>query len=284
MNVKRLALILFSFLTVLGVSPVHAEKELSLTTPSGYQTDAWLYPAKGEEKATGIVYLHGKRGNPSSSHNSKFISKLSGFGYRVIAPLMPWSEKRGYQGTREQGLEVISAAVTALSRERVVVIGHSMGGIGVLHYGAQLEDDAVVGLVSVAPGHDPSMSRIFRELTGEKAAAACQRVASGNGGEMAAYPELNTGARYSIQASAEFYCSYYSVDEHPATAEVVFGIETPVLWMSAEDDRLTKVYAHKTNFDALGENSKHQYRLLPGKHKSVLFRHVDVIDGWIEGL
>lgn len=268
----------------MSVSTVQGAEKITLSTPSGYQTDAWIYEASGDERVTGIVFIHGKRGNPSSDHNDKFIRRMTAEGYKVVAPLMPWSEKRGYEGTREQGLEVMSAAVSALGKERIVVVGHSMGGVGALQYGAVQGDDATIGLVSIAAGHDPSMSWKFRNLTGEKAAEACGLMEAGNGAEKDDYPEMNMGKRYTITASAEYYCTYYSVDEYPATGDLVFDIETPVLWISAENDRLTKIYAHKTNFDALGENSKHRYELLPGKHKSVLFKHVNVISEWIEGL
>ena len=56
-------------------------------------------------------------------------------GYKVVAPVMPWSEKLGYKGTRDQGLETISESAGLFGEQPVVVIGHSMGAMATLQYG-----------------------------------------------------------------------------------------------------------------------------------------------------
>lgn len=259
-------------------------EQRELVTSSGYATQAWVAAPEREPNPVGIVFVHGKRGNPESGHNERFIEAMTDAGYQVVAPLMPWSEKRGYQGSREQALDVIAEAAETLGTERAVVVGHSMGAMGVLQFGAERADEAVAGLVAVAPGHDPHLSGKLRRISRARASEACQWVDEGRGEETGEYPELNKGRQYSIEASAAYYCSFYSTDRFPATGDVAFDVVHPVLWVSGEDDRLTKVYAHKTNFDALGGNSRNAYLSLSGKHKSVLYRHVDRITAWIEAL
>ena len=52
------------------------KQTVKLNTTSGYSTEAWLYKAKEFPKEVGIVFLHGKRGNPESDHNKKFIKNI----------------------------------------------------------------------------------------------------------------------------------------------------------------------------------------------------------------
>ena len=280
----KLALVVVAFLFLTGFSGSSYDV-VKITTTSSFKTEAWKYKSKGgNEKDIGVVFLHGKRGNPAIDHNSKFISKMRDAGFVVVAPIMPWSQKRGYEGTREQGLEVIDEAVEILDKPRVVIVGHSMGGMAVLQYGARGVPSNVVGLVSVAAGHDPNHSRKMRDLSEAAAESACVMMHSGKGADKSQYPEVNTGKEYSIDASAEYYCTYYSVNEYPDSLQIAEEIRTPTFILSGAQDRLTQVYSHEGIHFSLPENDLNKHEILPGKHKSVLFKNVDAVAGWIEKL
>ena len=257
---------------------------ISLTTPSGHTTEGWLYTAKGEKKDVGIVFLHGKRGHPGISHNEEFISNMRSLGYTVIAPLMPWSEKLGYKGTREQSLELIDVAVQSLDTSRVVVVGHSMGGMAVFQYGGKGVNSKVIGLVSVAPGHDPNNAGRLRSHTEDDAARACEMTANGKGKESDDFTEMNAGKTYKIYATAEYYCTHYSVDEYPDSQQNAIDIKTPIFILSGSGDRLTHIYSHEVIFESLPENAKNKFQELDGGHLNVLYKNTDAINQWIESL
>ena len=118
------------------------------------------------------MFLHGKRSDPSTDQNRSFVSEMKNAGFKVIAPVMPWSEKRGYDGKREQDLEVVTEAAKAVGEDKAVVIGHSMGAMAALQYGAAGAAGAatnVVGIISFAAGHDPNNSGKIRQRTREAA-------------------------------------------------------------------------------------------------------------------
>lgn len=258
---------------------------IEVETESAYRTHAWQYAASGGNAGDiGIVFLHGKSGNPGTDHNKRFIGKLRAAGYNIIAPIMPWSKKRGYEGSREQGLEVIDESVRLLGMPRVVIIGHSMGGVAALQYGARGVAESVIGLVSIAPGHDPHYGGKLRRVTESDATDACADLRAGKGSEKARRTELNTGKKSTIKASAEYYCTYYSIEEYPDTQAVAEDISVPVLLVSGQEDRLTAVYRHADIMFSLPENDKNKHLILPGKHKSVLFKNTDAITEWLSNL
>jgi pimeloyl-ACP methyl ester carboxylesterase len=257
---------------------------VQLNTPSQYATPGWVYPAEKNKKDLGIVFIHGKRGNPGSYHNHVFISKMRELGYPVIAPVMPWSEQRGYEGTRTQGLEVISAAVNSIEASKVVIVGHSMGGMAVMQYGAAKASPKVIGLVSVAPGHDPGNAEKLRVATEFDADRACTMVAEGKGKEHSVFTDMNAGTTYDIDASAEYYCSYFYVNHYPDSLVIPKSIQTPVFILSGSEDRLTLIYEHKTMYDALPRNGKNTYKVMSGGHLDVLYKHTEAISQWIKSL
>ena len=122
----------------------------------------------------------------------------------------------------------------------------------------------------------------LRNLTEDAAASACAAMKSGKGAEKREYPEMNAGKKYVIDASAEYYCTYYSVNEYPDSLLIAGDITTPIFIVSGAEDRLTGIYSHGEIYSSLPDNDLNRYAILPGKHKSVLFKNVDAIIEWIE--
>lgn len=285
---KYLSVIACAFLFLSDFSDVEAADHdtTALKTASGYQSEGWVYAARGAEKPTGIVFLHGKAGSPDSPHSAKFIAKMRDLGYKVIAPVMPWAKSRGYDGAQQNGMGIISAAAKALGKPRVVIIGHSMGAAAALQYGAEGVTKQVKGLVLVATGHLPQHSRKIRRATAEAAEEACARVAAGKGKQRNDYPDVINGKRATINATAAYYCSYFHTDQYPDVHAIAMDVKTPAFIIGGNHDRLTQIYSFSDLFQALPDNEKHNYAVLPGKHKTVLHNDdtVDAIDAWISDL
>lgn len=280
----KLLLIVSSFFFLTGFFGSSYDTE-NIRTASSYETEAWIYKSKADEtKDIGIVFLHGKKGNPSVDHNSKFINQAREAGYNVVAPVMPWAKKRGYEGTRNQGQEVIDEAIKLTQKDKVVVVGHSMGAMAVIQYGARGVPKQVIGLVAIAAGHDPHNAPGMVKMSEADASKACSEMNAGRGKEKRSYPEVNNKKRYTINASAEYYCTFYSMNEYPSSLDNAKNINTPLFVLSGEQDRLTKVYDHDVIYSFLPANPKNVHQVLPGKHKNVLFKHVDAVTQWIEKL
>lgn len=273
------------FAMLLSACATNHYKSMKLTAAaSHYTTEGRVYDADKLHKKVGIVFVHGKRGDPGSYHNDTFIADMKARGYQVIAPIMPWSELRGYTGSRTDGLQIINAAVKALPTRRVVVIGHSMGAMAVMQYGAGRLPAKVAGLVVVAAGHDPGNADKLRIATEAGADRACELVKQGKGKQRGNYRDINAGSTYDISATADYYCSYYSAYRYPDSMRVPRSIKVPVFMISGKDDRLTFVYLHKEMFATLPHNVKNKYQVLSGGHLDVLYRHTAAISKWIESL
>lgn len=259
-------------------------QKIQVKTDSGFTTEAWMYEVKENRKKSTVVYLHGKGGNPETEYSSWFIEKMGDAGYTVIAPLMPWSEKRRYEGTREQGLEVIDQIAAMYSDRQIVVIGHSMGGMAVLQYGHKGTADNIAGLIAVAPGHDPNVSGKIRSRTASEAQEACQKMLNGEGKARNNYPDRRGKKEYTISATAEYFCTYYSINQYPDSRDIGNEIKVPTLIVAGDSDPLTKVYSMNKMYERLPENPLNQYKLLSGEHKSVLYNNVGEISSWIDSL
>lgn len=111
--------------------------------------EPWSAPGRGQQGRTGVVVVHGFTGNPIATR--PLGERLAAEGYRVEVPLLPghgtshhdlaqtgYADWAGAAEARVDGLQA--------SCDRVVLIGHSMGGTISLDLAARRADavDAVV--------------------------------------------------------------------------------------------------------------------------------------------
>jgi len=252
---------------------------------SGFSTDVRLY-AKPEasSKRFDIVFLHDNRGNPNRWHNSQFAKQVNTLGYQFIAPHMPWSEKHGYHGTRSLALELIDATVNLNNNRDVVLIGHDLGAIMAMQYVSANPSAKVKAIVLVEPAHDPNMDRLLFETTASDAKKACIMVSNGKNIDKAVFSDLNLGKASFIEATAEYYCSFFNVTQFPDTMQLVADIKLPTLVISSTNDSSPAESSHKALFDVLPANAKNKYMKLSGTHNNVLNKHVEEISAWIDSL
>ena len=141
-----------------------------------------------------------------------------------------------------------------------------------------------MGLIAVAPGHDPNISGKIRRRTEDAAEEACRKMSAGDGKARGNYPERSGKREYTINASAEYYCTYYSIDEYPNSQEIVQFIKKPTLFVSGDGDRLTRTYSVAEMVGSLPDHKLNQYKPLSGSHKSVLYNNVEEISSWIDSI
>ena len=278
MNWKKL----LGFFLISLVSVAAHAKSITLSTPSGYKAKTEVHAAKGDVKGV-IIMLHGKTSNPGASQYSRFYSKLKKAGYTVLAPKMPWSI---FDGTREQGVQVINAAVAEAtsSSNKIVIAGHSLGAAVALQYLADSPAPQVTGGIPIALGHSPHISGKIARITGPSVFKARKLVADGKGDKKKGFADINMGQKGSIRTTADIYLTFYDPQVFPDIEEGIKEIKLPVLWVAGQDDRLTQVYDTPYLFSLIPANSKSQYREEKGDHKSVVSTQAPLVVEWLNQL
>jgi dienelactone hydrolase len=154
---------------------------------------SWASAAQGD---LGIVLLHGKW-DRAPTNVLALSRQLEDAGYKVAAPLMPWSDARGYDATYTQALEEIEAAAKSLRSKgatKIVIAGLSFGANGAIAYAASGRQ--VDGIAALSPGHTPERGT-FRKTLEPSVAKARGMVDSGRGTDKAWFDDLNQGQRKS---------------------------------------------------------------------------------------
>ena len=150
----------------LGVRPAVDVSVLDVTTGGGRILQGVRYaPAAGADPARPVVMLISGRVGDTIQSSTHWIGwRLAQQGYNVIAPGMRVSGVAGFQSSslvevaEDIGKWVDKAQ--ALGATRVVLAGHSNGGIWLSNYIALSHDKRVVGTIYIAPTRDsPTFSR-----------------------------------------------------------------------------------------------------------------------------
>jgi pimeloyl-ACP methyl ester carboxylesterase len=251
-----------------------------IKTPTGYETEA-VIDNDGGEKSVAIVLLHGKSSRPDASHLEEFRSDMENKGYRIVNPVMTWSDEKR-TGTFDQSLEIIedSVKLAAKGGKKVVVAGHSMGATFALIYAAGATNPAVVGILALAPGHMPTIPKKLQRVTASSVAQAREMMLNGQGKEELDVVDFNKGQKEKFTTTAEYYATHYDPETFPDIYNVLSKVQLPVLWISGANDRLTHIFDYEDMF-ANHQHPKSVYKELDGKHISVVPNSVDEVDAWV---
>ena len=255
---------------------------LTLELPDGESSDVEVYD--GGDKNIETIYIHGKNSKPVIGPSEQMFNFVSGEGYTIYAPEMPWRRDK-FRGTQKTANAIIDQLVEKIKSKgkRVVLIGHSLGASYAMIYAAH-NGDKLAGVVPIAFAHVPQMSNLMAEVTGDSVAKANKMVAAGKGKETSDFNDLNKGEAYEIEATAEYFQSFYDPDVLPDASELVRKVTIPVLWISGRRDHLTDVYEHYALFETLPKNSKNQYEEIKGNHGSVIKFSKQTIVEWLDNL
>ncbi len=222
-----------------------------------------------EESSTAVLLVHGFIGG--SSNFGELPATLAAKGYRVRAMLLPGhgTDPREFAHTSSEDL--VNAVVTEAQRlreahEHVVIVGHSMGATLSILASEQIEVDA---LVLATPYFRISYqwyyvlpAEAWTKLTGW----AILWVYKGEGFKRV----------YRDEARPEIY-SYKWVPSRgtktlmrlgkaAGNAELLAGIDCPVLMLVAPKDRAASAARAETAFEVLGSTDKTIVRLEKSDH------------------
>lgn len=233
---------------------------------------------------TTLIVMHGKTGSPYASFLQSFYTDMAAQGYDVIAPFMPWSSTT-WDGTVCEAMAYIDelAGVEIANGKKVVVVGHSMGGVHALIYGATLPPAGVEAIVPIAPGHMPQLSSGFQSATAADVSRAKTMVSNGQGDVYDNFDTPNNGALVTLSTTPNIYLSYHALDQFPDIRAVLPKIAQPVLWFAGDADSLTTAY----NMAALAgdiTSANSEYQLLSGTHLGVVANTPAPLGSWLNSL
>lgn len=212
-------------------------------------------PAQTAPARLGLVLMHGKGGSPAR-HVNTLAAALAAQGVLVANLEMPWSARREYDvpvAAAEQEVDAAVASLRSQGAQKIVVAGHSQGGLFALFYASR---HAVDGVIAIAPGGDPSGA-----VPREKLAAAVQTartlVAEGKGNEATRLDDYE-GAKgvSSIRCTPATYLSWFDPEQGPAmrTSIAALPANTAVLYVAPSKDYPALSRSKAPLFGALPQN------------------------------
>ena len=234
-----------------------------------------------QSPAIGVVVMHGKGGSPTK-WVAPLASGLEQKGYLVANLEMPWSGRRHYDvdvATADKEVDAALDALRARGAQKVFVVGHSQGGVFVLHYGATHPVD---GIVAIAPGGNVA-SPVYAKEVGGSVERARKLVAEGKGGEKESFEDFE-GSRgnFRVTATAAAYLSWF--DPAGAMNQVKSSIsidpKVPVLFIAPTRDYPALQRVKGMMFGALPGNPRTRMYEPSASHLEAPAASVEEIARW----
>lgn len=227
---------------------------------------AYALPASAESDI-GIVFMHGKWSTSGAKSTAGLLSAMQKAGFIVYAPEMPWARERAYDKDIDGALAEIDAVVKKLKDSgatRIVVGGQSMGANAALLYASRR--DGLAGVMAVSPGHTPEFGQ-FREQVASDVARAKSMIESGHGADKATFLDINQGQKKNLTIPAAIYFSWMDPNGLAVIPKSAAALKpgTPLLWVSGENDPLTK-QGQGYAYAKAPPNPKNAYIIVKGGH------------------
>ncbi|WP_404477798.1 alpha/beta hydrolase family protein [Novosphingobium sp. BL-52-GroH] len=234
----------------LGVKPYVTTEVVATRAADGQYLPGTLYtPAAGIDPTKPAILLqHGMMGDNLQSAAQWLAWRLAQAGYAVLSPNVRWASPRGFQQSDvvEAGQDVGSWMDYLETRgmKRVVIEGHSLGGIMVSGYMASSQDPRAVGLIFLAPTRD--LSKYAVDGMGKAAYAklvkeARTAVAKGEGNShVINYKQYVAdgapGQRFGVQQFARGWLGFAGPGPRGSNTTQVASIKAPglIFWGTAD--------------------------------------------------
>lgn len=219
-------------------------------TANGEYLPGTLYtPAAGADPSRPVVLLqHGMMGDNLQSAAQWLAWRLAQAGYVVLSNNVRWASPRGFQkSTLTEAGQDIGAWMNFLDGrgyKRVVLEGHSLGGVMVSSYMASSQDPRAVGLIFLAPTRDLAKYAIDgmgKPAYDKLAAEAKGAVKRGEGdSHVINYKQYvadgSPGQRFGIQQFARGWLGFAGPDPLGSNTVQVAKIKAPglIFWGTAD--------------------------------------------------
>lgn len=233
---------------------------------------------------TGLVLVHGKQGMPGQW--SRMGDGLEAAGYLVERPEMCWSRQRIYDKPYLACIDELDGPIARL-RERgagdIVIVGMSLGGNGVLGYGARHEN--LKGIVAFAPAHAPEfISR--RPDIAESLVMAHAAIAEGKGDIPADFNDINTGpggiTEFTVHVTPKTYVSFFAPDSAAVMPRNAAKLKAPLLLIAGRQDMTQR--GSYTIFQAVPANPLNRFISVEANHMGTPIAGREALLAWLKEL
>ena len=230
----------------------------------------------------GAVMLHGKLGTPGMAVQP-LTHHLESKHVLVKAPVMPWSEKRIYDRSFDDAMLEIDESVANLKKDgaqRIFIIGHSLGAIAALRYGATRSGLAGV-VVLAAGGSADGMSKFFEKIR-SSVDQARKLKANNKGGDRASFNDF--GDKYfKVKTTPDIYLSYLDPDGPAVARKNALSLKpgTAVLWVFGSRDKIKFANRRGHAFDKLPPHPLHAYVTIEAGHLDTPEKAKGIVATWL---
>lgn len=239
-------------------------------------------PAAGK---IGVVMLHGKWDKPEG-YTSGLANFLTGEGFLVVSPEMPWSGRRAYDKGADAFVAEIDNAIAELrarGAKKIAVAGHSQGGSAALYYATQRQVD---GIALIAPG-GYAQGKVFREHYAASVAEARRLVEQGKVVEPMSFTDLNTGNRSrNLSAPARSVLDYFdpegSMNSYLSAARVKTGVAVLLAAPKRESEGLKRL--SNETYEKLSANAKPSRVEIDADHLQAPDAAKEPVSEWLKRL
>lgn len=203
-------------------------------------------PAAAQQRI-GIVLLHGKLGiamgmanGRGDAYGARLIGALRNAGYLVATPEMCWSRQRGFDKSYPDCVAEVDTAIAQLKAQgatAIVVGGLSLGGNGVIAYGAT--HTGIIGIIAFGPADDPTRKSQRPEVAASLARAR-QLIAQGQGDTKTTFNDFNTntggGFAMTVTTTPRIFVSFNDTDALTHFGPNLSRLTVPILWVAGDGD------------------------------------------------
>ena len=237
----------------------------------GFASTAWA-------DGLGVVLVHGKQGGPDDRVIGTLAQNIKAAGFMLEEPSMCWARAVIYSAAFVDCLGAIDDAVGRLKSggaTRIVVAGMSLGGAGVLGYGARHE--GLAGIVAIAPAPAPGVANRPEIARGIEQAKAL--VAHGQGDAFQTFTDVNEGT-ISVRATPKIFLSFLAFDGDANIVANAQNLKAPVLWISGTADPTQLPRA--AGFDKAPPHALNRYVTVNSNHLGTPTAASDAVIAWLK--
>ena len=238
--------------------------------------------AAGSGPVLGVVLMHGKGGSPEK-HVAVLANALRQQGVLVANLDMPWSGRREYDADVASAVAQVNDALASLRSQgarKLVVAGHSQGGLFALYLAGRLPVD---GIIAIAPGGNVGAGMLHDKLA-DTVASARALLAAGHGAEKTRLADFEgSKGMYPVTTTPRIYLDWFDPDgamnQSKAVQQVQAGV--PVLYISPDGDYPALQRVRQSMFNALPANPASQLLIPSGNHLEAPAASIPGILAWL---
>jgi pimeloyl-ACP methyl ester carboxylesterase len=239
----------------------------------------------GQNSGLGVVFMHGKQGNPGQQGVVAFARKIEGAGIAIETPTMCWTQYRLLDKSLPDCLAELEVPIAKLRQRgitRIAVGGQSLGGLGALAFGAR--NGWLHGVFALAPAPAPGI--VNRPPIESSLKQAEDLIAAGRGEETHTFEDTNLGERgnvnFNVRTTAHIFASFFNMHGPANLVLDAEQVQVPLLWVSGTRDpsQLPK----EVGYDRVPPGPFNRYARIDADHMETQEAAADLVIEWLRGL